>query len=64
MSYIFLLTCHEAESEDKVAQVEALSLESLQEQLHKIESAIKEYEADQEVKAQAEYDRQREDGEI
>lgn len=44
MNYNFLLTCHEAETNDEVGHIEATSLESLQEQLHKLESAIKEYE--------------------
>ena len=63
MDYTFILEV-ESELDEKVIRIEALTLESLEEQLGKVEKAIKAYEIDKEVQAQAEYDRQREEREI
>lgn len=67
-NYIYLLevfaTDEDGERTEKICQIEALSDESLQEQLHKVDSAIKDYESKQEGMADAEYERQKEDGEV
>lgn len=44
MNYKFVLVVLNEDTEEIVGKVETLSLESLQEQLHKVEGAIKRYE--------------------
>lgn len=61
MTYSYILEVFEEESGDKVCQVEAMTLESLEEQLRKVEHAQKKYEGEQEVRMQMEHDRQKEE---
>ena len=61
MQYTYLLTVTENETDDEVGHIEALTMESLQEQLRKIDGSIKEYEAYKEYEMQREIDRQDED---
>jgi len=44
MQYNFILTVNEEESGDRIVHIEAHSLESLEEQLHKAEKAVEAYE--------------------
>jgi hypothetical protein len=44
MKYLFILTCTNDDTGEDVGWIDAYSLESLQEQMHKIENSIKEYE--------------------
>jgi hypothetical protein len=61
MKYNFHLIV-ESELDEVVCELSCLSLEALQEELvRKAEIAIKKYEADKEVQAQAEFDRQQEE---
>jgi hypothetical protein len=62
MNYLYELKIYGGEDGDiEIGKIEAYTLESLQEQLHKAEHAIKKYEDEKEMEAQMEMDRLAED---
>lgn len=68
MKYLYLLSVSDAELGDDVCNIEAYSLESLEEQLKKIQPAINKYEAEKQVEEAEElsetYEEHRQDEEV
>ena len=57
----YVLTVHAEEEDSPICVIEANSMESLEEQLSKVEGAVRRYEEQQEVRMQMEISRQEDD---